>query len=131
MRERGVKVFILTSGKHNDHTLTRRSSRRLYGDLLEAGARIFEYEPAMIHAKTMLIDDQWSVVGTTNFDKRSFGINDEVNLAARDPQLATRLQQDFDNDIKQSHEVSYHEWKHRPWYERAHEWLGWLLENQE
>ena len=81
IRERGVAVTILTPGQHSDHLLTRRSSRRLYGPLLKAGAKIFEYEPTMIHAKVLVIDAMWSVVGSTNFDHRSFGINDEVNLA--------------------------------------------------
>ncbi|MBC7912055.1 MAG: cardiolipin synthase B, partial [Pyrinomonadaceae bacterium] len=77
IRERGVEVKIIVPGKHSDHLLTRRSSRRLFGDLLKAGAQIYEYEAAMIHAKTMTIDGVWSVVGSTNFDNRSFGLNDE------------------------------------------------------
>ncbi len=73
--------------------MTRSSSRRLYGDVLEAGAKIYEYQPSMIHAKILIIDGVWSVVGSTNFDSRSFAINDEVNLAVLDPMLAARLTQ--------------------------------------
>ena len=131
IRERGVEVKIITPGKNSDHLLTRRSSRRLYGDLLRAGAEIYEYDPAMIHAKTMMVDRVWSVVGSTNFDNRSFGLNDEVNLAAFDRELAERLGQDFRQDVAASHAVSYDEWRRRSVFERAHEWLGWILERQQ
>lgn len=128
---RGVDVKIITPGKQSDHTLTRTSSRRLYGELLQAGARIFEYRPAMIHAKVLVIDSLWAVVGSTNFDNRSFGINDEVNLAASSNRLAERLEEDFVSDMRQSQEVTLREWQHRPVYERAHEVLGWILERQQ
>jgi cardiolipin synthase A/B len=131
IRERGVKVVILTPGRHADHLLTRRSSRRLYGDLLRAGASIYEYQPSMIHAKVLIVDGTWSVVGSTNFDNRSFGLNDEVNLAAYCPELATRLEADFARDLIQSRQVNYQSWRRRPFFERGHELLGWLLERQQ
>jgi cardiolipin synthase len=131
VRERGVEVKIIVPGRHSDHLLTRRSSRRLFGDLLKAGARIYEYEPAMIHAKTMMVDGLWSIVGSSNFDNRSFGLNDEINLAARDETLAARLEEDFARDLAESREVTYDEWRRRSVFERAHEWLGWLLERQQ
>lgn len=130
-RERGVEVKIIVPGKHSDHLLTRRSSRRLFGDLLRAGAEIYEYEAAMIHTKSMVIDGVWSVVGTTNFDNRSFGLNDEVNLAAFDEILAARLEQDFARDLADSRGVSYDEWRRRSIFERMHEWVGWVLERQQ
>jgi cardiolipin synthase A/B len=131
IRDRGVEVRILTPGRHTDQLLTRRSSRRLYGPLLEAGARIFEYRPAMIHVKTLIVDELWSVVGSTNFDNRSFGLNDEVNLAACDGELAARLLRDFARDLADSRSVSYPEWRRRPILERGQEWVGWLLERQQ
>jgi cardiolipin synthase len=131
MRERGVSVKIIVPGTHNDHLLTRRSSRRLYGELLRNGAQIFEYQPSMIHAKTMVVDGQWSVVGSTNFDHRSFGINDEVNLAALDETLAARIDADFHLDTAASHRVTYDEWSSRSPIERFNEWVGWILERQE
>jgi Phosphatidylserine/phosphatidylglycerophosphate/cardiolipin synthases and related enzymes len=131
MKERGVEVKIIVPGKHSDHLLTRRSSRRLFGDLLRGGAKIYEYEAAMIHAKTMTIDGIWSIVGSTNFDNRSFGLNDEVNLAAIDEKLAARLDEDFARDLQNSHAVDYKEWRRRSIFERMHEWLGWLLERQQ
>jgi cardiolipin synthase len=131
IRERGVAVRILTPGRHSDQLLTRRSSRRLYGELLDAGARIFEYRPAMMHAKVLVIDSLWSVVGSTNFDNRSFGLNDEVNLAVRDGGLACRLLEDFARDVEASREVSYREWRKRSLLERFHESLGGILERQQ
>ena len=129
--ERGVEVKIIVPGKHSDHMLTRSSSRRLFGELLKAGARIYEYEQAMIHAKILMIDGLWSVVGTTNFDNRSFGLNDEINLAARDEELTARIHEDFARDLSESREVTYEEWRHRSVFERIHEILGWVLERQQ
>ena len=131
IRRRGVKVRILTPGRHTDQHLTRRSSRRLYGMLLRAGAEIFEYEAAMMHAKALVVDELWSVIGSANLDSRSFGLNDEVALAARDPALAERLLEDFARDLGQSEPVSYRRWRGRSILERAHEWVGSLLERQQ
>lgn len=131
IKERGVEVKIITPGKHIDHLLTRTSSRRLYGQLLKAGAEIYEYKPSMIHAKVMIVDGVWSVAGSTNLDSRSFLLNDEVNLAAFDQDLAARFQQDFAGDLAESFAVTYEDWKRRSLFERAHEWLGWVLERQQ
>jgi cardiolipin synthase len=128
---RGVELKILVPGKHSDHLLTRRASRRLYGPLLRNGAHIYEYQPSMIHTKSVVVDDLWTVVGSTNFDSRSFGINDEVNVAALDDGLAARIEEDFQADLAVSHRVTYEEWSHRPAIERAHEWLGWVIERQQ
>jgi cardiolipin synthase A/B len=129
--QRGVELKIITPGKHSDHMLTRSSSRRSYGGLLKVGARIFEYQSAMIHAKILTIDGLWSVVGSTNFDNRSFGLNDEVNLAACDPKFAARLDEDFARDLAESREVTYAEWRTRSFFERGPELLGWILERQQ
>ena len=131
IQTRHVDVTIIVPGKKNDHLLSRRSSRLLYGDLLRAGARIFEYQPAMIHAKIMIVDGIWSVVGSSNLDSRSFGLNDEVNVAMPDAAVAARLEQDFQNDLTQSRRVLYDEWKRRPIWEKVEELFGWLLMNQE
>jgi cardiolipin synthase len=131
VRERGVEITLLVPGQKIDHLLTRSSSRLEYGKLLAVGARIFEYQPAMIHAKILLIDGLWGVVGSTNFDNRSFGLNDEVNLAMREPGFVERLEFDFVNDLSQSKRVTYEEWRHRPVLERAPELLGWVLARQQ
>jgi cardiolipin synthase len=131
VKERGVEVKIVVPGKHADHLLTRRSGRRIFGKLLRAGAKIYEYQPAMIHTKVLLVDGMWSVVGSTNFDHRSFGINGEVNLAVFDVDLAGRLERDFAEDLANSKAVNYWDWSRRSLLERGHEWLGWLLERQQ
>jgi cardiolipin synthase len=131
MQERHVEVTILVPGGKSDHLLTRSSSRMAYGRLLKKGARIFEYQPAMIHAKVLIIDGAWAVVGSTNFDNRSFGINDEVNLVVRDERLANRLEQDFSRDLAHSREITLDTWRKRPVFERLPELLGWVLERQQ
>jgi cardiolipin synthase A/B len=131
IRERKVDVQIVVPGHHSDHLLTRRSSRRLYGPLLEAGAKIYEYQTSMIHTKSLVIDGMWGIVGSTNFDSRSFGINDEVNLAVLDAGFAQRLERDFFNDISQSRQITYEAWRNRPHIERAHEWFGAILQRQQ
>lgn len=129
--ERGVKLRILVPGRKSDHLLTRSTSRAAYGPLLQAGAEVYEYQPSMIHAKILCVDRLWSVVGSTNFDNRSFGINDEVNLAVRDPALALRLESDMAIDIKDSRRILLDDWRRRPFTERATELLGWVIERQQ
>lgn len=131
IQERGVEVTLLVPGKKSDHMLTRSSSRRAYGPLLKAGARIHEYKPAMIHAKILMIDGLWGVVGSTNFDNRSFGLNDEVNLAVRAPEFVTRLEEDFVNDLAHSERITLERWRHRPVLERGPELLGWVFDRQQ
>ncbi|HSE42387.1 MAG TPA: phospholipase D-like domain-containing protein [Acidobacteriota bacterium] len=131
VKERGVKIRIITPGHKSDHLLTRHSSRRIYGDLLQAGIRIFEYQPSMMHAKIMVIDDVCSIVGSTNFDNRSFGLNDETNLIGFDRALAERLLEDFERDIANSEEITLEKWKKRPIAEKVFENAGRILERQQ
>ena len=130
-KKRGVQIRVIAPGKHADHAMTRSSGRSAYGDLLEAGAEIYEYEPSMIHAKITIVDGIWSVVGSTNFDNRSFGLNDEVNLAILNEQIASRLTHDFDEDAARSKRVTLDEWKNRSIFERMLEWVGWIFERQQ
>jgi len=130
-RKRGVQVQAVVPGKHADHTLTRSSGQSDYGDLLKAGASIYEYEPSMIHAKIMIVDGIWSVVGSANLDNRSFGINDEINVAIMDPEVAARLTADFEDDGSRSKQVSLKDWQNRGLYERLVEAVGWVFERQQ
>jgi cardiolipin synthase len=131
MRERRLAVNILLPGSHSDHVLTRSASRADYGDLLAAGARIYEYQPTMIHAKILVIDGAWVVMGSTNFDHRSFGINNEISVAILDPALAAEVVRQFDADVRDSRQITYEAWRNRPAYERLFEWAGWALKRQE
>ena len=115
---RGVVVQVITPGRYNDHRGVRWASRRLYGELLRSGIEIHEYAPAMIHAKIAIVDSIWSVIGSTNFDNRSFGLNDEVNVAIVDREVAARVRQDFTRDLERSHAVSLDEWAGRSVGER-------------
>jgi cardiolipin synthase len=85
----------------------------------------------MLHTKTLVVDDRWTVVGSTNFDHRSFGLNDELNLVAHDVRLAACLNEDFQKDLESSRLITYSEWRKRSLLERAHESLGWILERQQ
>lgn len=129
--ERGLRVRILVPGRKSDHMVTRSTSRAGYGELLKAGAEVYEYQPSMIHAKVLCIDGLWVVIGSTNFDNRSFGINDEVNLAIRDAAVTTRFESDMALDLDQSRRISFEEWKHRPVTERATELMGLVIERQQ
>jgi cardiolipin synthase A/B len=128
---RGISVRILVPGRKSDHMVTRSTSRAGYGELLKAGSEVYEYQPSMIHAKVLCVDDLWVVVGSTNFDNRSFGINDEVNLAIRDANVAMRFENDMALDLDQSRRISLEEWKHRPITERATELMGLVFERQQ
>ena len=130
-RNRGVQIKIIAPGKKSDHMVTRSSSQRSYGPLLQEGVQIFEYQPAMIHAKILIVDGVWGVVGSTNFDNRSFGLNDEVNMAVFDEQFASRLADDFSRDLTQSLQITYEQWAHRPLWQRGPELFGWIIERQQ
>lgn len=128
---RGVRVRVITPGRFNNHPVARLASRRRYGELLEAGVEIHEFQPGMIHAKIFVMDGLWSVVGSTNFDSRSFDLNDEVNLAIMDRALAARLHIDFERDRASSERVTLTDWQERGLGERALAMLGRILERQE
>jgi cardiolipin synthase len=130
-RMRGVSVRIIVPGKHDDHALTRSSGRSAYGDLLEAGAEVYEYEKSMIHAKVTVVDGIWSVVGSTNMDNRSFGVNDEVNLAIFNAKTASKLTRDFEEDVSHSRRVTLEDWKKRSIWEKVLEGVGWVIEREQ
>jgi len=128
---RGVKMTVIVPGNKTDQRWVRLASRRMYGQMLEAGVRIFEYEPGMTHVKSLLIDDLWAIVGTTNLDNRSFEHNDEVNVAFRDATINARLTRDFDDDIAHGGEIDLKEWRKRPLWEKLIGTVAWILERQQ
>jgi cardiolipin synthase len=119
--KRGVKVQLILPGPIIDNDIVRRASRATWGPLLRAGAEIYEYQPTMYHCKIMVVDDAWVSVGSTNFDNRSFAINDEANLNIHDRAFAREQVANFDADLKQSRRITLHEWEDRPWTEKAWE----------
>ena len=124
----GVSIVILLPGHRMDHPWVRLSSRRLFRPLLDAGIRLFEYQPSMIHQKLLVVDDLWSVVGTTNFDMLSFEYLDEINIAVRDEAFALELQTQHDADLARSIEVK-RSW-HRSVWEKGLAWVVWTLAGQ-
>jgi cardiolipin synthase A/B len=120
---KGVKVKLLLPGAI-DHNLVRQASRSELGRLLQAGVEIYEYRPAMLHAKTMVVDSRWATVGSTNLDRRSFALNDEINLVVYNQAVAERLERVFQNDLTRSKQVTYESWKSRGFFSRFLEMLS-------
>jgi len=123
-RRRGVKVRMVVEGDITDAKPVKFASRASYERLLEQGVQLHEYQPAMMHAKVMVVDGVLSVFGSANFDNRSLELNDELNLAAFDKALAARLTADFERDIARSKTLKLDEWRSRPLHIRARE-KGW------
>jgi cardiolipin synthase len=129
--ERGVSIEIVVPSRWNNHKFTRLASRARYGALLEAGICIREYEPSMIHTKTLVVDGHVCVVGSSNWDNRSASLNDEVNLVVSDDALAARLLDDFAEDASRSRAVTYDEWRRRGLLEKIGGFFASLLARQE
>jgi cardiolipin synthase len=125
--KRGVKVRIIMPGRRTDAALVRRASRGLWGPILQAGAEIYEYQPTMFHCKVLVVDRLWTSVGSTNFDTRSFRLNDEANLNIHDRDFALRQTADFEDDLKKSRRITYEEWTNRPRTEKLWEWFVGLI----
>lgn len=121
---RGVRVRLVLPGEHIDTDIVRSASRANWGVLLRAGAEIYEFQPTMFHTKVMVVDGIMTSVGSTNFDARSFSLNDEANLNIYDAGFAQRMQSVFEDDIKRSRQVTYKMWQARPWKERVEERLA-------
>ncbi len=123
-RRRGVIVRILSDGQITDAKSVKHASRRTYQWLMDAGVEIHEYVPTMMHAKIMVVDGVWSVVGSGNFDNRSLELNDEITIAVYDADLGRRLTTAFEADLRQSKHWSPAEWRKRPWHWKVRE-LFW------
>jgi cardiolipin synthase len=128
---RGVRVRVIVPGKRTDQRWVRLASRRMWGQLLASGIRIYEYRSAMTHVKALLVDRTWAVIGTTNVDNRSFEHNDEVNVAFREGAVVERLERDFESDLHASDEVTGQIWKQRPILEKLAGPVCWVLERQQ
>lgn len=128
--KRGVRLRIVVPGKHIDAGIVRRASRATWGPLLAAGAVIAEYGPTMFHCKVMIIDDLLVSVGSTNFDNRSFRLNDEATLNVVDADFARLQTATFETDLGNSRPVSEAQWLARPWHERVRERLASVLGKQ-
>jgi cardiolipin synthase A/B len=111
--KRGVKVVVLTPAK-SDHTTTSAASHSGFGAFLRGGVEIYEYQPALMHTKAMVVDGVWATVGSANLDYRSLAINEEINLVVYDAAVAQQLEKSFQEDLKYSKKLTYEAWSARP-----------------
>jgi cardiolipin synthase len=125
---RGVRISFLVPGVI-DHPLVRHAGRRQFGRLLEEGIEIHEYQAALLHAKTMVIDGIWATVGSTNLDNRSFRLNDELNVVAYDTGFAAQLERVFEEDLRYARRVDLEAWRDRGIKGRMLEFLAIPLES--
>jgi len=128
--QRGVRVRIITPGTTIDSTVVRAASRASWGPLLRAGAQISEYQPTMFHCKVMVVDGLLVSVGSTNFDNRSFRLNDEANLNIYDEGFAAQESAQFEADLQRARRVTLQAWEQRPLKEKLFEHTSALLAPQ-
>ena len=128
--KRGVTVQVITVGRRTDSQTVRRAARARWGALLEAGVEIYEYQPTLYHCKVMIVDGLWVTVGSTNFDPRSFNLNDEANVNYYDADFAQRQIGIFQEDLGHSRQITFQEWKDRPLAEKLWEHAASLLGSQ-
>jgi cardiolipin synthase len=119
--KRGVKIRILMEGDLTDAMPVKYASRRMYDRLLQQGVELYEYQPTMMHTKTLVVDGVWSIFGSANFDNRSLELNDEMNLAVNSHSLAQRFLADLQEDLKVSRRITLEEWRRRPMLDKARE----------
>jgi cardiolipin synthase len=129
-QKRGVRVRIIVPGEHIDTEVVRKASRAQWGELLAAGAEIYEYRPTMFHCKALIVDRRMVSVGSTNFDNRSFRLNDEANLNVYDRAFAERASAVFERDLGRARRITLEAWQHRPWHEKLIEHASALLSPQ-
>ncbi|GAB3543847.1 phospholipase D-like domain-containing protein [Noviherbaspirillum agri] len=127
---RGVRIRIITPGEHIDAETVRRASRARWGKLLEAGIDIHEYQETMFHCKIMVVDGFVVSTGSTNFDNRSFRLNDEANLNIYDEAFARQMTEVFEKDLKRTRRMTLEQWQARPWSEKLIEHAASLLGKQ-
>jgi cardiolipin synthase A/B len=120
-RSRGVRIRILLPDKHIDSETVRIATKRVWGPLLKSGVEIHEYDPTMLHCKMLIFDHYMVSVGSTNFDMRSFELNDEASLNVYDSGFANRMTDVFEEDLKSSTSYDFDRWRQRPWLEKVAE----------
>ncbi len=117
-RKRGVRVRVILPGKHIDSETVRFASKALWGDLLLGGVEIYEYQPTMMHNKMLIVDAEMVSVGSTNFDIRSFSLNDEASMNVYDKDFANEMTAVFERDLAATQRYSYRMWEQRSFGEK-------------
>ena len=128
--QRHVDVRLLVPGPNNDQPLTKSAGRAAYGKMLEGGVKIFEYQPTMIHEKSMVIDGLFSMFGSSNLDARSSEINEELDVVVYDQNFGREMESVFEKDLAQAREYTLEDFKKRSLLERAFEWLALPFRSQ-
>ena len=128
--KRGVEIKLMVAGKHNDTWWARENSVRLYGSLLDAGVEVYEFEPAMLHHKTMIVDGLWATIGTTNFDNRSFALSNETNVCLMDRAVVHHLERIFQDDLTRCKQIDRAIWRKRKLRFKLQEMAASLIEDQ-
>jgi cardiolipin synthase A/B len=126
---RGVDVRVVVPGKNIDIKAVRYAARGYYEELLNAGVKIYEYQPTMIHCKVMVVDGVWSSIGSMNFTARSMKANAEANVAIYDEGFANQVRAVIEADIARSEQILLEQWKKRGSGERTKEWFYGLYKN--
>ena len=118
---RGVDVRILTAGARTDVNIVRLAGRAWYDMLLEAGVRVYEWQPSTLHAKTFVIDGEWFTIGSMNFDNRSMALNDESTLMVLDRTAGEEMNRIFTDDLSYAEEITVARFRQRSWFQRMAE----------
>jgi cardiolipin synthase len=126
----GVDVRVLVPGHLTDAKPVRWAGQAHFEELLEAGVRIYEYQGTMLHAKTLVADGTWTVVGSANLDIRSMELNQENVLGIVDARFAAQVEATFLQDLRRAQEVRLEEWRRRPWYKKLRERASELFDEQ-
>ena len=129
-RERGVEVEVIVPGPLIDQRVVRFVGRARWKRMLESGIRFYEYVPARLHCKYMIVDGSWTCVGSCNFDNRSLRLNEEANLNILDKEFAKEHLAVFERDKANSREVTIEEWHHRPFSDKLLGNMGRILRSQ-
>ena len=116
--KRGVRIRVIVPGEHIDSDIVSIASKSQWGELLQSGVEIYVYQPTMFHNKMLIVDTELVSVGSTNFDMRSFQLNDEANLNIYDRAFAQEMTRWFESDLKATHEYTYEIWADRPLREK-------------
>jgi cardiolipin synthase len=129
--KRGVDVRIMVPATQStDSPIVQHASHHHFGDLLKKGVKIYEYKKTLLHQKVIIVDGVWSCVGSTNFDDRSFDLNDEISMGILDTNLANQLKAAYDNDMHECEERHFEEWRDRPLWHKMMDGLAYLANDE-
>lgn len=129
--DRGVRIRVMIpSVLATDNPIVQHASHRQFHRLLEVGVEVYVYDKTLLHQKVMVVDGVWSAIGSTNFDARSFELNDEIQMGVLDREIAAQLEREWELDMRFARRIEMDEWKERGWWHRTKDQLAYLLNEQ-